>query len=82
MTTRLGCRHPDPRQQSPRLSESVLRNRRGSYVTNFSPHYDGDDLSQRGSWLGLLPAYVRHPMAVDFAGLVQPALNSSVASRL
>lgn len=34
----------------------------GLLVTNFSPHYAGDNITQGGSWLGVLPSYVRTPV--------------------
>jgi hypothetical protein len=46
------------------------------YVTNFSPHHDGDDLATAGSWLATLPIYVRHALAHDLHPALQRALNT------
>jgi hypothetical protein len=47
------------------------------YVTNFSPHYEGDDdITRRGHWMAVHPKYVRHPLAFDLIGDLQLALDN------
>jgi hypothetical protein len=46
------------------------------YVTNFSPHYDGDDISRGGSWLEVSPRFVREPLTANLYPAVRSALNT------
>jgi hypothetical protein len=47
------------------------------YVTNFSPHYDGDDISiDRRSWLEVSPPFVREQLDADLV----PALRAALAT--
>jgi hypothetical protein len=46
------------------------------YVTNFSPHYAGDDISRGGSWLAVLPLHVREPLRHDISTGLQRALDT------
>jgi hypothetical protein len=46
------------------------------YVTNFSPHYDGADLSTGVAWLSVIPLYARTPAAHDLTTMLQPALSN------
>jgi hypothetical protein len=46
------------------------------YVTNFSPHYDGDDISRWGSWLAALALHVREPLEHDIGPGLQRALDT------
>ena len=45
-------------------------------ITNFSPHYDGDDLARRGEWLAIWSNYVRNPIGLDFIELFRIALDA------
>ena len=45
-------------------------------VTNFSPQYDGDDLSPGGSWLEVSPLYVKQPLTADIYPALRTALNA------
>ncbi len=47
----------------------------GLYVTNFSPHYDGDDLASSGEWLCVLPVYVENQLEFDLTGMLSHALD-------
>jgi len=47
-----------------------------AYVTNFSPHYDGDDISRRGSWLEVSPLFVREPLRANIWPTLRSALDS------
>jgi hypothetical protein len=46
------------------------------YVTNFSPHYDGDDISRSGSWLEVSPLFVREPLTANLWPALRGALDS------
>jgi len=46
------------------------------YVTNFSPHYDGDDISRGGSWLEVTPRFVREPLTAGLWPALYSALNT------
>ena len=62
-------RLPMPTPQSPDEFNAL-------YVTNFSPHYDGDDISRGGSWLASLPFHVQEPLTADLHQPIQLALNT------
>jgi hypothetical protein len=47
-----------------------------AYITNFSPHYDGDDISRGGSWLGVMPQYVGQPLEHDILSVLMKALDT------
>jgi hypothetical protein len=47
-----------------------------AYFTNFSPHYDADDVSTGGAWLLIRPRYVRMPLEHDFQPALMRALNA------
>jgi hypothetical protein len=46
------------------------------YVTNFSPHYDADELSTGGTWLSIAPRYARIKLAHDLTATLFPALSN------
>ncbi|MBM2824014.1 MAG: hypothetical protein HW413_2760 [Thermoleophilia bacterium] len=46
------------------------------FVTNFAPHYDGDDLARAGDVLLVKPLHVRTPLAFDFTGMLRVALDN------
>jgi hypothetical protein len=60
-------RLPAPTPEKPDVFNSL-------YVTNFSPHYDGDDISRGGPWLELSPLFVREPLTAN----LWPALRSAL----
>ena len=62
-------RLPAPTAQSPDAFNAL-------YVTNFSPHYEGDDISRAGSWLASLPLFVVEPLTADLHEPLQHALNT------
>ncbi|MEK6328773.1 MAG: hypothetical protein AABM66_14795 [Actinomycetota bacterium] len=47
----------------------------GLFVTNFAPHYQGDDLASPGEWFCALPIYTVAPLGLDFLGMVGYALD-------
>lgn len=62
------------RLRAPTLEEPDVFN--ALYVTNFSPQYDGDDISRGGSWLAALPLHVREPLRHDIRTGLQRALDT------
>jgi hypothetical protein len=62
-------RRPAPTQEAP-------ENFNATYITNFSPHYDADDISTGGTWLLALPRYRRVPLEHDFQPELMQALNA------
>lgn len=46
------------------------------YVTNFAPHYQGEQLAGRGEWAVVKPFYSRHPLDFDLTGMLDHALNN------
>src|SRR5579884_3367245 len=46
------------------------------YVTNFAPHYQGDELAGQGEWAAVKPFYSRHPLDFDLTGMIDDALNN------
>jgi hypothetical protein len=62
-------RLPVPTADTPDVYNSL-------YVTNFSPHYDGDDISRGGSWLEVSPLFVREPLTADIYPPLRSALNA------
>jgi hypothetical protein len=47
-----------------------------AYITNFSPHYDGDDKGRGGAWLVAWPPFARVPLEHDFQPELIQALNA------
>jgi hypothetical protein len=47
-----------------------------TYITNFSPHYDANDISPEGAWLVTWPTYARTPLQHDFQPELMQALNA------
>ncbi len=45
------------------------------YVTNFAPHYQGDELAGGGEWAVVKPFYARHPLTFDLTDMIDHALN-------
>ena len=45
-------RLPAPTEEAPDVFNAA-------YVTNFSPHYDADEISSDGTWLVVWPRYTR-----------------------
>lgn len=62
-------RLPTPTAEKPDVFNSL-------FVTNSSPHYDGDDVSQRGSWLEVSPFFVQEPLTANIYPALRSALNS------
>ena len=62
-------RLPAPTEDAPDLFNAA-------YITNFSPHYDAEDVSTGGSWLVAWPRYTRVPLQHDFQPDLLPALNA------
>jgi hypothetical protein len=46
------------------------------YVTNFAPHYQGDELARDGEWAVIKPLHVRNPLEFDLTGILDQALNN------
>lgn len=59
----------EPTPKSPHLFNAT-------YITNFSPHYDADDVSHGGTWLVAWPRYARAPLHHDFQPALMQALNA------
>jgi hypothetical protein len=47
-----------------------------TYVTNFSPHYDADNISADGTWLVVWPRYARVALLRDIQPELMEALNA------
>lgn len=47
----------------------------GLFVTNFAPHYQGDDLALPGEWLCVLPQYTVEPLSFEFLRAIGHALD-------
>jgi hypothetical protein len=62
-------RLPAPTAQAPDVVNAT-------YITNFSPHYDGDDASRGGSWLVAWPRYAGVSLSHDFQPELVQALNA------
>ena len=62
-------RLPAPTVENPDVFNSL-------FVTNFSPHYDGDDVSQSGTWLEVSPLFVSEPLIADLHTPLRSALNT------
>ena len=62
-------RFPAPTPAKPDVYNALV-------ITNFSPHYDGDDLARRGEWLAIWSNYVRNPIGLDFIELFRIALDA------
>jgi hypothetical protein len=45
------------------------------YVTNFAPHYDGENLSRGGEWLSIRPLYTRNALHFDLTGMLDHAID-------
>jgi hypothetical protein len=45
-------------------------------VTNFAPHYQGDDLASGGEWLAIKPLFTTNPLNFDLTGMLDAALNN------
>lgn len=46
------------------------------YVTNFAPHYAGDDIAQAGDWAAVVPLFARQPLSFELTGPLENALNN------
>jgi hypothetical protein len=46
------------------------------YVTNFAPHYQGDDLARGGEWMTVRPIYTRNPLNFDLTGMLDQAVSN------
>lgn len=44
------------------------------YVTNFAPHYQGNELAQGGEWAVMKPLYTSNPMSFDLTGMLDHAV--------
>ncbi len=44
------------------------------YVTNFAPHYQGNELAQSGEWAVMKPLYTSNPMSFDLTGMLDHAV--------
>jgi hypothetical protein len=62
-------RLPAPTEAAPHVFDAT-------YITNFSPHYDADDISSGGTWLVVWPRYTRIPLQHDFQPELMQALNA------
>jgi hypothetical protein len=62
-------RLPGPTEDAPDVFNAT-------YVTNFSPHYDADNICADGTWLVVWPRYVRVPLQHDFQPELMQALNA------
>jgi hypothetical protein len=61
---------PVPTEDEPSPYEAL-------YVTNFSPHYDGDAPAQPWEWLAVRPLHSANPAAFELAGgMLDRALNN------
>jgi hypothetical protein len=69
-----GVRHWMDRMPAPTTDQPAEYN--ATYFTNFSPHYDGDDLSAGVNWLGVWPVYTRNRLEHDFQPILMAALNA------
>ena len=69
-----GVQHWMNRMAAPTADQPDKYN--ATYITNFSPHYDGDQLSDGTSWLGVWPMYVRNRLEHDFQPIVMNALDA------
>jgi hypothetical protein len=63
------ARLPEPSEAQPSSFNALL-------VTNFSPHYAGDDISTGGTWLGVLPSHVRNPIKARLVADLYRALDA------
>jgi hypothetical protein len=61
-------RMPAPTAEEPDIYNAL-------YVTNFAPHYQGDELAGGGEWAVIKPVYVTHPLQFDLAGMIDHAMN-------
>lgn len=48
----------------------------GLYVTNFSPHYEAEDLSAGGTWMGIVPQHTRIAPTYDLSRMLERALDN------
>jgi hypothetical protein len=62
-------RLPAPTEEAPDVFNAT-------YITNFSPHYDGDDVSPGSVWLAIIPRFSRTPLALDIHDALMQALNA------
>jgi hypothetical protein len=62
-------RLPEPTAEAPDVFNAT-------YITNFSPHYDADDVSHGGAWLLVWPRYGRVALQHDFQPELMQALNA------
>jgi hypothetical protein len=62
-------RLPVPTEEAPDVFNAT-------YITNFSPHYDADNISSDGTWLVVSPRYARVPLEHDFQPDLMQALNA------
>jgi SEC-C motif len=62
------ARFPIPTAEEPSAYNAL-------YVTNFAPHYDGDDLARPGEWLAVKPLFAANPLRFDLTGMLDTALN-------
>ena len=46
------------------------------YVTNFAPHYQGDELAGGGEWASVKPLHVRNPLGVNLTAMLDHALEN------
>jgi hypothetical protein len=46
------------------------------YVTNFAPHYDGNDLARPGEWVAVKPLHTANPLLFDLTGMLDAAMNT------
>jgi len=46
------------------------------YVTNFAPHYQGDQLASGSEWAAVKPLHSRNPLGFDLTGMLDHALNN------
>ena len=67
-------RFPAPTAEQPEAYNAL-------YVTNFSPHYQGDDLARGGEWLAVRPLFTLNPTAFDLTGMLDHALNNCLKLR-
>lgn len=47
----------------------------GLFVTNFAPHYQGDEVARPGEWICVLPGYTVSVLSVEFLDTIGHALN-------
>jgi hypothetical protein len=62
-------RLPEPTAETPDVFNAA-------YITNFSPHYDADDVRHGGTWLLAWPRFARVPLQHDFQPELMQALNA------